>query len=258
MNNVRLENNWGEVTILDGERIKAGDFLVPDDSGAIALLVLRRNARNESGVYQAMEDLIGPDILLTNSIFRIKEPTSATHYGWHQDAARIQVEPKFVIAYLAIGDATAENGCLRVIPGSHQRIEPFHLVAYADRQVARVTDVDEERVVDLNLNKGQVGLFSCNTIHGSGPNRSSQRRFALINDYTSAVSKQSVGVGSGQLVRGSNRWERWGGEPVPIGSFTADNIQNRRNALRDYPENVLMGPLAPGASPSFADGPPIP
>ena len=41
----------------------------------------------------AVEDLIGPDVLLTNSIFRIKEPGSTTYYGWHQDAARIRVEP---------------------------------------------------------------------------------------------------------------------------------------------------------------------
>ncbi len=106
-----------------------------------------------------VEDLIGPNILLTNSIFRIKEPASETHYGWHQDAARIQVEPNFIIAYLAIGDATPKNGCLRVIPGSHGKIEPFHLVGYAKRKLARVSEVDESTAVDLKLKKGQVGFF---------------------------------------------------------------------------------------------------
>ena len=65
-----------------------------------------------------VSDLIGPDLLLTNSIFRIKEPFSSTHYGWHQDAARIEVNPAFVIVYISISDATTENGCLRVVPGS--------------------------------------------------------------------------------------------------------------------------------------------
>ena len=203
-----------------------------------------------------IEDLIGPDILLTNSIFRIKEPNSTTHYGWHQDAARIPVEPRFIIAYLAIGDATSDNGCLRVIPGSHTSIEPFHLVDYGERQVARVTQVDESRAVDLALGKGQVGLFSCNTIHGSNPNQSTSRRFALINDYTPATAKQVVGMGSGQVVRGSNSAQRWANEPKPDGSFTEANIVLRRNILTTYPENVLMGPLAEGASPSFADRPP--
>ncbi|MDD9984045.1 MAG: phytanoyl-CoA dioxygenase family protein, partial [Gammaproteobacteria bacterium] len=120
----------------------------------------------------AVEDLIGPDVLLTNSIFRIKEPGSTTYYGWHQDAARIRVEPGFVLAFIAISDATPENGCLRVIPGSQREVRPFSLVSYADRQVARVCEVDERGAVDMVLARGQVGLLHCNTVHGSGPNRS--------------------------------------------------------------------------------------
>ena len=200
-----------------------------------------------------VSDLIGPDVLLTNSIFRIKEPFSSTHYGWHQDAARIEVNPAFVIVYISISDATTENGCLRVIPGSNQQIEPFHLTSYAERQVARVNEVDESSAVDMVLQKGQVGIFDCNTIHGSSSNNSRNRRFALVNDYSPATAQQSVGTGSGQLVRGSNSRKLWGEEPKPQGSFTPDNIMGRRMILNTYPENVLMGPLAKGQQPSFAD-----
>ena len=63
----------------------------------------------------AVEDLIGPNIFNTNTVFRIKEPNSGTNYGWHQDAARIDVEPCFVIAYLAITASTPANGGLRVV-----------------------------------------------------------------------------------------------------------------------------------------------
>ena len=196
---------------------------------------------------------IGPDVLLTNSIFRIKEPLSSTHYGWHQDAARIQVNPAFVIVYISISDATTENGCLRVIPGSNQRIEPFHLVSYAERQVARVSHVDESNAVDMVLRQGQVGIFDCNTIHGSSSNNSRNRRFALVNDYTPAAAQQSVGTGSGQLVRGLNSRKLWGEEPKPQGSFSENNIIGRREILNSYPENVLMGPLSEEQQPSFAD-----
>ena len=202
-----------------------------------------------------VSDLIGPDVLLTNSIFRIKEPSSSTHYGWHQDAARIEVDPAFVIVYISISDSTTENGCLRVVPGSNQQIEPFHLTGYAERQVARVNKVDESNAVDMVLFQGQVGIFDCNTIHGSGPNNSNHRRFALVNDYTPAAAQQSIGTGSGQLVRGSNSRNLWGEEPKPQGSFTQDNIIGRRMILNSYPENVLMGPLPKGQQPSFADEP---
>ena len=200
-----------------------------------------------------VSELIGPDVLLTNSIFRIKEPLSSTHYGWHQDAARIQVNPAFVIVYISISDATTENGCLRVIPGSNQRIEPFHLVSYAERQVARVSHVDESNAVDMVLRQGQVGIFDCNTIHGSSSNTSRNRRFALVNDYTPAAAQQSVGTGSGQLVRGLNSRKHWGEEPKPQGSFSENNIIGRREILNSYPENVLMGPLSEEQQPSFAD-----
>ena len=200
-----------------------------------------------------VSELIGPDVLLTNSIFRIKEPLSSTHYGWHQDAARIQVNPAFVIVYISISDATTENGCLRVIPGSNQRIEPFHLVSYAERQVARVSHVDESNAVDMVLRQGQVGIFDCNTIHGSSSNNSRNRRFALVNDYTPAAAQQSVGTGSGQLVRGLNSRKLWGEEPKPQGSFSENNIIGRREILNSYPENVLMGPLSEEQQPSFAD-----
>jgi non-haem Fe2+, alpha-ketoglutarate-dependent halogenase len=72
--------------------------------------------------------LLGEDLLLTNSVFRIKEPGSDVRYGWHQDSARIVVEPAPAIVYVAISEATAANGCLAVVPGTHDRVQPFDLV----------------------------------------------------------------------------------------------------------------------------------
>ena len=209
----------------------------------------------DSRLLDAIEDLIGPDILLTNSIFRIKEPGSATFYGWHQDAARIQVEPGFVLAFIAISEATPANGCLRVIPGSQHEVRPFGLVSYANRKLARVREVDQSSAVDMVLARGQVGLLHCNTVHGSGPNRSCERRIGLINDYTPPSARQSTGMGSGQLMRGVDRWGHFGAEPVPVGACTGEDVLARRRILNTYPENVLMGPLGPDGVVSFADEP---
>ena len=209
----------------------------------------------DARLLDAVEDLVGPDILLTNSIFRIKEPGSGTFYGWHQDAARIRVEPGFVLAFVAISEATPDNGCLRVIPGTHREVQPFSLVGYAHRQVARVREADEARSVDLVLARGQVALLHCNAVHGSGRNRSGGRRIALVNDYTPPSARQSVGTGSGQLVRGVDRWGHFGAEPVPSGICAEEDVIVRRRILNAYPENVLMGPLGPDGVVSFADDP---
>jgi ectoine hydroxylase-related dioxygenase (phytanoyl-CoA dioxygenase family) len=205
----------------------------------------------------AVADLLGEDLLLTDSVFRIKEPGSATHYGWHQDSARIVVAPAPAIAYVAISEATVANGCLAVLPGTHDRVRPFDLVenpGQARRKVARVRDADASRAVYLELEPGQVAIFSANLVHGSAPNRSRARRFALLHDFTAASARQSVGTGAGQVVRGRDRFGHFGHEPAPTGDFE-ENARMRRAWLMAYPENILMGPLAPGARPEFPDRP---
>jgi phytanoyl-CoA dioxygenase PhyH len=206
-------------------------------------------------ILEVVAELLGEHLLLTNSVFRIKEPGSTVHYGWHQDSARIVVDPAPVIVYVAISEATAANGCLAVIPGSHDRVRPFDVVenpGQPERRVARVRDVDPRQAVSLTLQAGEIALFSANLIHGSPANRSTGRRFAILHDYTATGARQSIGRGSGQLVAGRDEFGHFGHEPVPGRAFE-DNVLMRRRVLTTYPENILMGPLAPGAIPEFPD-----
>jgi hypothetical protein len=202
------------------------------------------------------EDLLGPDIFITNAVFRIKEPGSTTSYDWHQDSARIEVEPCFVIGYLSITASTVANGCMQVIPGSHGEVQPFTVVENAgqrQRRVARVVAPDTASAIPLLLEPGEAAFFSANLIHGSGPNASGARRIAVLYDYTAARARQRVGRGSGQLVRGKDQWGFIGHEPMPEPGFTRENAARRRAILRAYPENPLMGPREPGAPLRFPD-----
>ncbi len=213
----------------------------------------------DDGTLDVAEDLIGPNIFNTNTVFRIKEPGSGTKYGWHQDAARIVVEPCFVICYLAITASTPENGGLRVVPGSHRSVRPFQVVVnpdgQAERRVARTLNVRESEAVDLALEPGEATFFSGLLVHGSPANRSDRRRIAILTDYTAAHARQSHGRGSGQLLRGADHWARIAAEPVPSGVCTPAAAQARRAILRAFPENPLMGPLAAGEPISFPDDP---
>jgi ectoine hydroxylase-related dioxygenase (phytanoyl-CoA dioxygenase family) len=203
----------------------------------------------------AVAELLGEDLLLTDSVFRVKEPGSGTHYGWHQDSARVVVEPAPAIVYVAISDATIENGCLAVIPRSHDRVHAFDLVenpGQAHRRVARLREVDPSRACYMELRAGEVAIFNANVVHGSAPNRSSAARLAILHDYTPAAGRQSVGRGSGQLVRGHDRFGHFAHEPAPSSDFEL-NVLARRRILTEYPENILMGPLEPGATPDFPD-----
>jgi non-haem Fe2+, alpha-ketoglutarate-dependent halogenase len=206
-------------------------------------------------IVEPVAQLIGGDVLLTNSIFRIKDPGTAVSYGWHQDSARILVEPCPVIVYAAFSDATVENGCLLVIPGTHRGVVPFDLVSnpsQPNRIVARVRDPAVDKAVPLELKAGEIAIFSANAVHGSPANRSRSRRFAVLHDFTPAAGRQSLGHGSGQLVKGEDRFGHFAPEPVPGPDFEA-NAAMRRRILNAYPENILMGPLAPGQRPEFPD-----
>ena len=104
----------------------------------------------------------------------------------------------------------------------------------------------------MELRAGEVAIFNANVVHGSAPNRSSAARVAILHDYTPTAGRQSVGRGSGQLVRGHDRFGHFAHEPAPSPDFEA-NVLARRRILTEYPENILMGPLEPGAPPDFPD-----
>src|SRR5262245_26177671 len=71
-------------------------------------------------ILDAVEGLVGPDILVYTSTWLIKEPESAAIAAWHQDATYFGLRPYVhVTAWLALTDATAENGCMEFLPGSH-------------------------------------------------------------------------------------------------------------------------------------------
>jgi non-haem Fe2+, alpha-ketoglutarate-dependent halogenase len=205
----------------------------------------------------AVEDLLGANFYNTDTVFRIKEPGAPTAYGWHQDAARIDVDPCFLIVFVALTDSSPGNGGLSVIPGSHKQVLPFSVLENTDgqamRKVARTLDVDEAKAVSLTLRPGEATIFSGRLVHGSGPNPSTKRRVAILTDYTAADAQQSRGQGSGQLVRGIDSWGYIAPERIPIGECQLADVEHRRDILNQYPENPLMGPLEPGEIPQFLD-----
>ena len=92
-------------------------------------------------ILDAVEGLIGPNILVFTSTWFIKEPESTAIAAWHQDATYFGLRPHVhVTAWLALTDATAENGCMEFLPGSHaggQRPHRAGVVA-GKREIARV------------------------------------------------------------------------------------------------------------------------
>ena len=159
-------------------------------------------------ILDAVECLIGPDIVLTNTVLFIKEPNSLHHVTYHQDATYMGLEPQTSLtAWIALTESTRENGCVRVIRGSHRLDIQQHIDTFGvDNILTRgqqIEDVDEDSALDIELEPGQMSLHHARTIHGSGPNKTSDRRIGIaLQSFAHPSTRQVHGQDYALLVRG--------------------------------------------------------
>jgi len=162
-----------------------------------------------ANVLDAVEGIIGPNILVWGTSFFIKEPRNKSFVSWHQDLTYWGLEPADIItAWIALSPSTRENGAMRVLPASHtMEVLPHTDTFAADNLLSRGqeirVDVDERKAVALELEPGQMSLHHVKLIHGSEPNPSAHRRIGLAVRYIPTHVRQTAGmVDSAMLVRG--------------------------------------------------------
>jgi hypothetical protein len=183
-----------------------------------------RNAR----MLDAVEDLIGPDILCWGSSFFIKEPRNTAYVSWHQDSTYWGLEPPDIVtAWVALSDSTSQNGAMRVIPGSHLHEQIPHRDTFAsDNLLSRgqeiMVDVDEREAVTLELAAGEMSLHHVRLIHGSEPNPSGLRRIGFAIRYIPTYVRQVAGShDTATLVRGVDRYGNFEQEQRPDADCSA-------------------------------------
>ena len=128
------------------------------------------------------EQLIGPDIALWNSSFFAKPAEKGRATPWHQDGEYWPIRPLATCTvWIAIDDSTPDNGCLRVIKGSHKNKNLRQHNTNPDpnltlNQELPLTEYDEERAEDIVLEAGQMSLHDVFIVHGSAANTSGKSR----------------------------------------------------------------------------------
>jgi ectoine hydroxylase-related dioxygenase (phytanoyl-CoA dioxygenase family) len=172
-------------------------------------------------ILDAVEDLIGPNILCWNTNFFIKEPGSPGFVSWHQDAAYWGLEPEEVVtAWVALTHSNLESGCMKAIPGSQTQshfphVDTFHKDNLLTRGQEIAVDVDEANAVNLILEPGEISLHDIKLVHGSAPNLSHDRRIGLAIRYLPTHVRQTKERDSALLVRGADRYQYFDPEPRP-------------------------------------------
>ncbi len=166
-------------------------------------------------IVSAAKSLLGDDVLICGTVLFVKEAHSDGFVSFHQDATYMGMTPHLGIsAWIALTHSNAENGCMRMIPGSHRdEIRP-HTDTDDDANILTrgqtVRDVDETDAVELILEPGQMSLHHIKTLHDSKPNLTADRRIGFtIQCYIPPEVRQTKGnmrvqVAAGRDTRGHN------------------------------------------------------
>lgn len=214
-------------------------------------------------VLDAVEALIGPDILVWNTAVLIKPPQNRDFVSWHQDIYYWKNHPDDVVgAWIAIADSTPENGCVRVIPGSHKEGVRHHADTFAaDNMLSRgqqITDaIDESRGVDMTLAAGEMSLHHTMTVHGSRPNRSAATRMGFVITYMRPATVMAGPRTGATLVRGVDNHHHFDPETTrPATDCDPVGLAAHDAAMRPFSAAIYEGAGKDGrlAPPKLGDG----
>lgn len=182
-------------------------------------------------ILDAVEQVIGPDLLVWGASFFKKEGGSPDYVSWHQDATYWGLEPSDIVtAWVAVTPSTPANGCMRVIPGSHNwPILPHRETYAADNMLSRgqeiAVEVDEKQAVDVVLDPGQMSFHQVLIAHNSEPNRADYPRVGFAIRYIGGHVRQTQASRDwATLVRGNNAAGSFELERHPKGELDPDDL----------------------------------
>jgi ectoine hydroxylase-related dioxygenase (phytanoyl-CoA dioxygenase family) len=200
------------------------------------------------GVLDAVESVLGPDILVWGTSFFIKEPRNASFVSWHQDLTYWGLDPPDIVtAWIALSESSTVNGAMRVMPGTHtSEVAPHRDTFAADNLLSRgqeiSVEVDETKAVTLELEPGQMSLHHVKLIHGSEPNPSDKRRIGLAIRYVPTRVRQTAGVtDSATLVRGVDRFGHFLAEERPHADLSDAAIAHHARITGETSRILMRG-----------------
>jgi non-haem Fe2+, alpha-ketoglutarate-dependent halogenase len=198
---------------------------------------------HDERVLDAVEDIIGPDILLYNISVWIKNARDSAYVGWHQDSLYFPLEPAVQItAWVALTDSVAENGNVKYLPGSQklgllkhgEQPQGGSMLSKGQHIVAPlVTD----NVKSISLQPGEMSLHHTNVVHYSEPNHSNRRRIGIGVSYIpTSVRCTSKVRHAAMLVRGVDKYNYFDHEPRVRSDLDPEAVTYREKAIARFNE----------------------
>ncbi len=195
----------------------------------------------------AVESIIGKNILICGTTLFIKNANEKEFVSFHQDAKYIGLEPhNWVTAWIAITNSNENNGCMRMWPGSHKSNLRYHNQKFDQNNLLTrgqtVEDVPIEDTVPIILNAGQMSLHHPTIVHGSGINKSKDRRIGfVIQSYIGDNVEQVLGKMYVQIARGKDRYKLHEYSNIPTELMNKKDIECRNRANQELSKIFYSG-----------------
>ena len=196
------------------------------------VLPLANEIARTPAILDAVEGILGPDVMVYAVEFFIKEPNTTHIVSMHQDLTYwgLGATGGLVTAWLALSPATSQSGCMDFVAGSHKNeILPHNDTFDENNLLSRGQEIEvevkEEDKTPIELAPGQMSLHHGLTIHGSGPNASDDRRIGAVIRYCSPdVMQQEGDEDFAILVRGEDRFGNFSSYELPDAPFTPESL----------------------------------
>lgn len=197
-------------------------------------------------VLDAVEQVLGPDLLIWSSQFFTKEPGDGGFVSWHQDSTYWGLEPATITtAWIALAPSTPESGCMQVAPGSHLLNQLPHNDSFEEGNLLSrgqevAVDVSEMEILDVELQPGEMSLHHVQLVHGSEPNMATYPRVGYVVRYIPTSVRQIGGRTRATLVRGQDQYNHFELTDPPDGELTEKGWEMVNDAKQRVTA-ILMG-----------------
>jgi len=179
----------------------------------------------------AVEKVIGPNILIQSADIFIKKAKGKKHINWHQDANYWGLDPyELVTGWIALTDVNINNGCMNYLPKSHLQNKIEHTETFdknSDLTRGQEININIERkdIIPVIIKKGQAALHHCLLAHSSGPNKTDLPRIGIAVRYLPTYVKQTKGPPISMiLARGIDKYKNFKMDKIPEGDFDSKSI----------------------------------
>jgi non-heme Fe2+,alpha-ketoglutarate-dependent halogenase len=195
-------------------------------------------------ILDAVEDVIGPNILCYTSTFFIKEENSRAIAAWHQDSTYFGVRPhEHVTAWLALTESTPDNGCLIFLPGTSSHGQMTHRENAVEHSVNGgrqkiIEEFDASSPLMAPLKAGEFSLHHTLCIHRSAPNKTNDRRIGIGISYV-PTRVRHIGTHRmpAMLVRGTDEFGHFDLEPEPVNDLDEAARASHADVYKRYRAN---------------------